>query len=227
MKCSYCGIELTGNEVFCGYCGTRRTPAPLEEAEAYIPEIVDEICEPALAEVPAAEPVMTEEVRFIPEEALTMPEEEFPFVDVPVGPVPQQEKRAASRLQLPNRRSLAKMVFLGILTLGIYPTVIWSRVVTELNLVTCRYDGERTMPYFAMVLLAPFTLGIHSLVWMHGFCRRIGTELGRRKLRYDFGARHFWLWNVLGSLILVGPFIFLHKLMKAMNLLNADYNING
>ena len=32
---------------------------------------------------------------------------------------------------------------------------------------------------------------------------------------------------ILGSLILVGPFIYIHKRMKAMNLINADYNAKG
>ena len=124
-------------------------------------------------------------------------------------------------------RGLAKMFFLGILTLGIYPTVIWSRIVTELNLAASRYDGKRTMPYFAMCILAPITLGIYLPVWFHGFCSRVGDELKRRKIDYQFGAKTFWLWNVLGSLILVGPFIFVHKLMKAMNRINEDFNRRG
>ena len=119
------------------------------------------------------------------------------------------------------------MFFLGILTLGIYPTVIWSRIVTELNLAASRYDGKRTMPYFAMCILVPITLGIYLPVWFHGFCRRIGDELKRRNIDYQFGPKTFWLWNVLGSLILVGPFIFVHKLMKAMNRINEDFNRRG
>lgn len=218
MKCSYCGTELVGNEIFCGYCGTRRAVMKEEPAAEYIPEILDEIREPAPEEIPAAE---------LAEPAWTTPEEEFPVIEIPAPRQVVAEKPAAPRLQLPNRRSWVKMVFLGIITLGIYPTVIWSRIVTELNLVASRYDGERTMPYFAMVVLSPLTLLIYSLVWMHGFCRRIGAELRRRKIDFAFGPRHFWLWNVLGSLILVGPFIFIHKLMKSMNLLNAHYNVYG
>ena len=119
------------------------------------------------------------------------------------------------------------MIFLGLLTLGIYPTVIWSRIVTELNITTSRYDGRRTMPYFGMLMLAPLTLGIYAFVWMHKLCRRIGDELTRRGTGYEFGPSTFWLWNVLGSLIIVGPFVFLYKLMKSMNKINADFNTNG
>ena len=135
--------------------------------------------------------------------------------------------REVNKLTLPTKRSLAKMFFLGIITLGIYPVVIWSRIVTELNIAASRHDGRRTMPYFAMVTLTPVTLGILPLVWMHNFCCRIGDELNFRRINYRFAPRDFWLWNVLGSLILVGPFIFIHKLMKAMNMVNDDFNRCG
>ena len=135
--------------------------------------------------------------------------------------------RYLPRLKLPTGRGLGKMFFLGILTLLIYPTVIWSRIVTELNITASRYDGERTMPYFGMVILTPLTLGIYAFVWMHKFCRRIGEELNRRNIDYAFGPKDFWLWGVLGTLILAGPFVFTHKLMKSMNLINADFNVNG
>ena len=135
--------------------------------------------------------------------------------------------REVNKLTLPTKRSLAKMFFLGIITLGIYPVVIWSRIVTELNIAASRHDGRRTMPYFAMVTLTPVTLGILPLVWMHNFCCRIGDELNFRRINYRFAPRDFWLWNVLGSLILVGPFVFVHKLMKAMNMVNDDFNRCG
>ena len=53
------------------------------------------------------------------------------------------------------------------------------------------------------------------------------ADLRRRGIAYDFDASTFWLWGVLGSLIVVGPFIYTHKLLKAMNLLAANYNIRG
>lgn len=37
----------------------------------------------------------------------------------------------------------------------------------------------------------------------------------------------FWLWGILGSLIAVGPFIYIYKLLHAMNDLSADYNVRG
>jgi hypothetical protein len=71
------------------------------------------------------------------------------------------------------------------------------------------------------------TLGIAPFVWSHRISNRIGGELQRRGFGYTFGAADFWLWGILGSLIVVGPFIFVHKFLKSMNLINEDYNQKG
>ena len=56
---------------------------------------------------------------------------------------------------------------------------------------------------------------------------RLGCELKRRNIAYSFGASDYWLWNVIGSIIVVGPFVYYHKLFKAANLICADYNEKG
>jgi hypothetical protein len=71
------------------------------------------------------------------------------------------------------------------------------------------------------------TLGIAPVVWFHRISKRIGNELKRRGISYSFGAGSFWGWNVLGVIIGVGPFIYTHKLFKAMNKLAKDYNEIG
>lgn len=130
-------------------------------------------------------------------------------------------------IQFPTNRGLLKMIFLSIVTLGIYGVVIISKIITELNIAASRYDGKRTMPYFAMVTLTPFTLGIYALVWQHKLANRIGVELTRRGCQYSFGASDFWLWGVLGSLILIGLLVYMHKLLKSMNLINESFNQYG
>ena len=116
----------------------------------------------------------------------------------------------------------------AIITFGIYGIVVMSSVSNDINVVASRYDGKKTMHYCLLVfLVGPLTLGIGYIVWNHKLCNRIGAELQRRGIAYSFGARDYWLWNVLGALILVGPFVFLHKLFNAVNLMNADYNVKG
>ena len=134
----------------------------------------------------------------------------------------------APRYQLPDRRSLAKMFFLGLLTGGIYNMAVYTRIPEELNMVASRHDGKRTQQFFWMLLLTVMTCGVYGFVWCHNLSDRIGDELRRRGISYRFDATTFWLWDVLGALLVgIGPFVYIHKLCKAMNHLNRDYNING
>lgn len=123
-------------------------------------------------------------------------------------------------------RSLAKYFFLSLLTFGIYGIVVMSHISEEINKVASPRDGKKTMHYCLMFfLLTPITLGIASLVWYHRLCNRMGAELTARNLPYKFSAGTFWGWNILGALLFgIGPLVFIHKLMKAMNFINGDYN---
>ena len=129
---------------------------------------------------------------------------------------------------LKTNRRLIKLILLGILTFGIYPLVVFTGISTGINQIASRYDGRKTMHFCLLnFLVGPVTLGIAALVWHHRLCDRIDDELRRRGLAYRFSTGSFWGWNILGCLILVGPFIYQHKLCKAMNLLCEDYNIRG
>ena len=131
-------------------------------------------------------------------------------------------------LQLRTSRGLLKMVLLGFITFGIYPLVVESHIGEELNLVASPHDGKRTM-HFCLIyfIFSWLTLGIAVFVWYHRTSDRIGDELKRRGIDYSFSATDFWLWDILGSLIIIGPFIYVAKRMKAMNLINEDYNQKG
>ena len=130
--------------------------------------------------------------------------------------------------QLKTNKGLLKTILLGMITFGIYPLVVMSSVSNDINTVASRYDGKRTMHFCLLLfIVAPITFGIAAIVWSHKISNRIGNELNRRGVAYSFSAADFWLWNVLGSLIVIGPFVYLHKMFKAVNLMNADYNVNG
>lgn len=131
-------------------------------------------------------------------------------------------------LQLRTNRSLIKFILLSIITFGIYGLVVMSHISEEINTVASSHDGKHTMHYLlATLLLGPVTLGIYTLVWSHQICNRIGNELRRRNIPYEFSASTFWLWGIIGGIIVVGPFVFAHKMLTAMNALNADYNVKG
>lgn len=130
--------------------------------------------------------------------------------------------------QLKANRSLHKVVFLGIITLGIYTIVFYCGISNDINVIASRYDGKKTMHFCLLAFLVrPITLGIAFVIWFHRISGRMGNELKRLNIPYDFGSKDFWLWSVLGSLIVVGPFIYVHKLATASNKLAEHYNING
>ena len=130
--------------------------------------------------------------------------------------------------QLKTSRGLLKFILLNLITFGIYSIVIFSSVSNDINVICSRYDGKKTMHYCLLLfIIGPLTLGIAYIVWFHKLSERIGSELNRRNIAYSFSATDFWLWDVLGSLIIVGPFVYIHKLFKAMNLLSESYNTYG
>lgn len=243
MICGYCGKEIKQQWDFCMHCGTKVQADAVTEPDDQEPEWQENQFEVPFVEEPNVE---------LPQEKA--PEADFSFMEVPQGrrvtidpekfefrpegwekPVSKgvsswelvPADAMAPQIQLPTHRGLGKMFFLGLITLGIYPMVIYSRIISELNIVASRYDGKRTVSFYGMMMLAPLTLGVYAYVWFHNLCARIGEELQRRGVDYKFGPSHFWLWGILGSFILVGPFIFTHKLMKSMNLLNANFNEKG
>lgn len=130
--------------------------------------------------------------------------------------------------QLKTNRSMIKLILLSIITFGIYSLVFYNGIASDLNLIASRYDGKKTMNYWLLALIiTPITFGIGTLVWYHKMSARVGEELSRRRVGGDFSAGTYWLWGIIGSCIIIGPFIYLHKLCDSMNRLAADYNSRG
>lgn len=158
---------------------------------------------------------------------MTMPQQPQVNVNISQPPLPPQQP-PVRQSNLRTKRSLLKYVLLGLITLGIYDIWQMSEVGETLNLIATRRDGKRTMHYCLMFFLVGWlTLGIGWLVWFHKLSSRIGTEQAARGLPVTVTAATYWLWNILGSLIIVGTFIYTYKLLHAMNDLCADYNARG
>ena len=130
--------------------------------------------------------------------------------------------------KLKTNRGMVKTILLSLITFGIYGLVVMSAVSSDINTIASRYDGKKTTHYCLMVFVFSWlTLGIAPFVWGHKISARIGNELNRRGIHYSFGAGSFWGWEILGAFIFVGPFIYMHKLLKAMNKLSEHYNMYG
>ena len=198
-KCVHCGARLKDRAIVCMKCGALQQS---DMPQAELPAAVS-----AYAEVPV-DPV----------------EQEFPVI-VKQHPIPTSSTPA---YKLKTNRGLIKFFFLSMITCGIYGMMTMSEVTEDINIIAGRYDGRRTMNFCLIaVLFSWLTLGIAPMVWGHRMCDRIGNELARRGIAYRFGTGTFWGWGFFGSLILVGPFVYVHKLLRAMNLLATHYNING
>lgn len=129
---------------------------------------------------------------------------------------------------LETNRNLLKFILLSLITFNIYGIIVMSTISTDINIIASRYDGKKTMHYCLMSFVFSWlTLGIYPFYWYHQLSNRIGDELNRRDLGYQFSSNDFWMWGILGSFIIVGPFIYLNKLLTAMNMLADDYNYWG
>lgn len=141
---------------------------------------------------------------------------------------PQQQYAVPPRPHLESNRGLVKFILLSFITCGIYAIIAYYKITEDINTICRPYDNKTTMNYLvATLLLGPVTCGIYPIIWMHNLCNRIGDNLKHRGLPESFGAGTFWGWGVLGSLIVIGPLVFLHKFLKATNSLAADYNARG
>ncbi len=120
-------------------------------------------------------------------------------------------------------KNIFKTIFLFIVTFGIYGIVVMASVSKDVNRAITPYDNKRTMNYCLLFFLVGWlTLGIGYIVWYYRLTKRVANELTRRNIDYLFTKGDFWLWNVLGLMVLIGPIIYLHKLFTAINLINSD-----
>ena len=136
------------------------------------------------------------------------------------------EEKETQRAKLSTKRNMWVLMILTILTLGIYSIIFFIPFSFDLDKISPKYVGTKPMNYLWAFVLSLFTFSIVIDIWHYQTAKRVEEALEYRKIEYEFGTADFWKWLVLGSLILVGPFIYYHKLCKAMNLLCEHYNEN-
>lgn len=134
------------------------------------------------------------------------------------------EARNYKAPKLTTNRNMWKFMILNILTLGIYSLCFFIPFSYELDKVSPPREKDKTLSFLAAYILSIFTFSIVMMAWHYHIAQRIEEALSERGVAEDFGTGDFWMWYVFGSFILVGHFIYLHKLCKAMNALCEDYN---
>lgn len=216
MNCPNCNKQILDNQRKCPFCGTSTVPAPPDRAPVYTKAPVYQPPTP-----PAPAKVIEHEINTEGQEVVGY---------VPEIQIPQNELAAEvnpPKIKLRTNYSFAKTILLSIITLGIYGLVVYCRTVKDVNTVCSMHDNKKTMGFIPALLLSIPTLGIVMLVWQHRIANRIGTELARRNLTVKLGAKDFWCWNILGAVILIGPFVYGSKYFKAVNAMNQSYNNIG
>ena len=232
-NCPNCGAVTSPGAAFCAACGA---PVPVQQPQkppAVNPE--DRYAEfrrkaqGAAAQQPAPQYEQSAQPYQQPAQPYQQPAQPYQQPAPQYQqPAPQYGQSAAPVAAFRTDRSLVKCFFLSLITLGIYGLICFGNVTNEVNAICSPHDGKKSMNFYLLTfIVGPITLEIATVVWMHNLCERIGAELRRRGTGYDFGAKDFWLWGVLGSLIIVGPFVFGHRFFTAMNKMNAHYNQFG
>ena len=138
---------------------------------------------------------------------------------------PYDEEQVKYKPQpLRTDRKMWKLMLFSFLTLGIYSIYFFSPLAHELEKISPARGRHKLMPYGAAYLIAYFSFSTVMIFWQHELAKRIDDALTERGIVCDFSTNDFWGWYFFGSFIFVGPYIYFHKLCKAMNLLCEDYN---
>lgn len=213
LVCPICNAQVEDNALFCPSCGVQFVQPQSYSAETTV------LTADMMNEQPQQQDFQgNSDIRQHPPQNNAYQYSSQNGYQVPSGPV----------RQLKTNRSFIKTVLLSVITFGIYGIITYGQITDEVNLVCSRYDGKKSMNYYLLLfIVAPLTCGIAAIVWMHNICSRIGNELTRRSVNYSFGAKDFWLWCFLGSFIVIGPLVFVHKFFKAVNKMNESYNQIG
>lgn len=125
-----------------------------------------------------------------------------------------------------TKRSSFLFFLYACLTLGITSIVTLERMRKEYNRMTADKEGiERQMSYVGVYFLGWITLGIVPLVWLCRLAGRYG-ELGREQgmEKPKLTGTNFICWLLIGSLIIIGPWLAFRKLFKISNALQIKAN---
>lgn len=119
-----------------------------------------------------------------------------------------------------KKRSIGLAVFLYIITLGIYPLVMFCIMGNEINKI-CEGDGKKQMHYLLALLLGIVTLGIYPEVWCYKQMERLCDNAYRYgpTVHPANSGSSYLLWRYLGLFLAVaiGPIVAFCKFLGNVN----------
>jgi hypothetical protein len=114
-------------------------------------------------------------------------------------------------------------IILSIITLGIYGLYFIYKLAKDMNTI-CEGDGKKTRGLLFVIFIGLITFGIYNLFWLYALGDRMQDNGARYGLTIKESGTAILLWDILGSFIIIGPFIALHIIIKNINALGAAYN---
>ncbi len=247
--CTICGRELPATAKFCTGCGNQMS-APAGVQQDVYTDVYSDNAQGNPYQQPVYNDIYSNDVQndpFQPVDDMYGQDADYPQNDIYnqdyqyqdpqyQDPYNQQAYQQNVYVQqncppvkpLKTDRNGIVALLLSFVTFGIYGLIFNAGISDDVDKICERFDGKKNINFWLMFLvISPLTCGIGGIVWMHCLTERIGRNLKDRGIDFEFNASTYWLWYFLGSFIFVGPFIYMDKLGKAMNLLSEDYNING
>jgi hypothetical protein len=122
-----------------------------------------------------------------------------------------------------KKRGLVSYILLSTITGGIYGLWRIHVLARDVN-VMCEGDGHKTRGLLAFIFLGLITFSIYYWVWLYHVGERLQDNGARYGITIKEGGATLLLWMLLGSLVIVGPFISLYILFKNVNALADKYN---
>jgi protein-S-isoprenylcysteine O-methyltransferase Ste14 len=133
------------------------------------------------------------------------------------------EQLTVKNFTMIKKRGLAGYILLSIITFGIY-ALYWNyKLAKDVNLM-CEGDGKKTRGLLACIFFGIITMGIYNLVWLYMLGDRLQDNGPKYGITIKESGGTILLWSILGSFIIVGPFIACHILIKNTNALADEYN---
>ena len=122
-----------------------------------------------------------------------------------------------------KNRSLVKVILLSIVTFGIYG-LIWTHYLAKDTNAICEGDGKKTAGLLKLFLLSLITFGIYSIIWIYMLGDRLQDNGPKYNVTIKESGGTILLWYLVGSFIIVGPYVALYIIIKNINALAEEYN---
>jgi len=122
-----------------------------------------------------------------------------------------------------KKRDLIWLIVLSGITFGIYGFYWTYKLAKDVNTI-CEGDENETSGLLKLIILSIITLGIYGVVWLYMLGDRLHDNAKRYGLEFKESGGTVVLWSVLGAIIVIGPLIATHIIIKNTNALASRYN---